>query len=206
MTRHIPLIILAAALSVPATAAAQDRPNVGEALKKAKKTNLKKKPTFKKLWTKAGTCHERRSDKLSFATPYKARCTSTATRHASEMFSCEGRHGDHVDIRVGGTKMLVYRATRFVCTRNAAGKRYQIGYDPGQSGTLTSNTAADFVCGCFEPPGGEQCDEGFAGLCDGAMASLEAPTPRYEGLDALAYVVTHAFEIDWARTLGFAAA
>ncbi len=198
MTRHIPFIMLAAALAMPATASAQD---VGDALSKTNGKNFKKKPTIKKVWKKAGTCHERRSNQLTFATPYKARCTSTATRHPSESFSCAGRQGEHVQVRVGGLKMVVYRATRFVCTRNAAGKRYQIGFDPGQSGT-----AADFLCGCFEPPGGEQCDEGFAGLCDGAMASVMEPTlQRYEGLDALAYVVANVFDIDWTRTLGFEA-
>ena len=206
MTRHVPFILFAAALAIPSTAAAQDTSNVGDTLKKVKKTNLKKPKKITKVWTKVGACHERRTRELPATNPYKARCTNSATQHAGEMFSCSGRQGQIVNIRLSGGNHPVYQAKRFVCTRNAAGKKYELGYGPGQSGTLTSNKAADFVCGCFEPPGGEQCDEGFAGTCYGEMASLTPAPEVYEGLDALAYLVTHAFTIDWARTLGFEAA
>ena len=212
------LILTALVLAIPTFAVAQSgRENVGETIRKVETTDLKKQQTFKKAWVKTGDCHERFVKNLVGATPYRARCMTggRTTRHAGEAFNCEGRQGEIVTLTFPGGRYMVYKAKRFTCTmKDTSLPRYQLGYDPGQDGKLTANVAADYACGCYTPAD-EDCDRG---LCRGRMQaalidhdpdralaalprSLDYLSQGFSAVGSLGYLATHAFSIDWERTL-----
>lgn len=191
-------------VSLVASSAFAQRHNVGDVLRKTSKHNLKKKPRVLPVWHKNGTCHERNS-RHSSTEVYKARCLSgaPATRYHRTTFTCSGRNGRLIDMRFMNIPFQVYEASRFTCTQaSPRARRYQLGYDPGQSRKLRAPKAADYVCGCFTPQGGQDCDNQ---LCRGRMqaARLDPLAPVYASLHASGYLLGHVTRIDWARTLGW---
>lgn len=156
-----------------ASAFAQDAPRISqETADKMKNAKIKKKPVVKPVWRRAGACHTININQPQDES-YLARCNKNTIRHADVIVNCGSRLGEWGWRQVGqGLRVPVYKAKRFECSVKNSNKRYRIGYDAGQNSKFGGHRAADYVCGCYTPPGGSECD---GNLCTGRMQASLSP-------------------------------
>lgn len=126
-----------------------------------------------------------------------AKCKPNASRYANVLVNCGGSGGVTLtQVSMGQRSYPTPEAKRFECYNQSDSKRDRLGYDAGQSGTLTGNIAAEYACGCYTPPGGSEC--GPQG-CQGRMlASMIIKRSNIELAQLMSQHGWQAWSTQWA--------